>query len=112
LLHLVRNSRTGAHQRHVAADDIPHLRQFVQRKAPEVTTDRRQARGVRDFERDFLAVQMRQRTLEFLRVGHHRAELVADETPPAEPATLLAEDGRPPRHAGARRDRRRCSARG
>src|ERR1019366_7566712 len=31
------------------------------------------------------AFQIRQRTLEFLRVGHHRAELVADERLPLSP---------------------------
>ena len=36
--------RTRAHQAHIAAQDIPQLRQFVQTQAPQIVSDPRAAR--------------------------------------------------------------------
>src|SRR5581483_2205671 len=44
LLDLVPERRARSDQRHVAADDVPELRQLVDREAPEETPDRRDPR--------------------------------------------------------------------
>ena len=63
-LHLARDRRPRAHQRHIAPQHVPQLRPFVDRKLTQHPPDSRQPRIVRYLERGLTRIQMLERRLQ------------------------------------------------
>src|SRR5262249_10283265 len=89
-------ARARADQAHIAAEDVPELRQFVERCLPEDPADASDAWVALDLEQLRIAifVQMLQFCLARLGVGHHRAELQDSELAAADAHPLLSEQDR------------------
>ncbi len=100
--------RPRPHQRHLAAQHVPQLRQLVDAGAPQESPQARRPRVVLDLERrPVLFVQRRQLRFAGLGVDDHRAELQHHELPPAQSAPLLTKEHRPRRGGLDRRGHQR-----
>src|SRR3979490_64465 len=88
--------RAGAHERHLAPEHVPQLRELVEREAPQDAADARQARVFADLEeRTRRLVELFEIGLDLLGVGMHRAELHACAGPLADAAARRAEERGP-----------------
>ncbi len=96
--------RTRADERHLAAQHVDQLRQLVQREAPQLAADRRQARIIANLEqRAGRLVELFEVCLALLGVGVHRAELQAGERPLADADGAWSDTARGHARRAARR---------
>ena len=92
---LVAGQGARPHQRHLAAQHVPELRQLVDTGLPQQSSETRDAGILLDLEgRSVLFVQRHQLRFARLGVGDHRAELQHHELPAAQTAPLLTEEHR------------------
>src|SRR5207253_9523369 len=79
-IHFLARKRSRSDQRHVAAEDIPELRQLIQAAAAKKLPEPRDPRISAQFEcRAVLFAERAERCLLFFGVGDHGAELEHDE---------------------------------
>ena len=94
-LHLLDRQGPGSHEAHLAAQDVPELRQLVEAVAAEEATERGDARVVGDLEDGTLhLVAVGEAGLELLGIEAHRAELDHVERAAVEAGADLAVDRR------------------
>src|SRR4029077_20290391 len=78
--------RPGAHDAHIALEDIKELRQFIDTVLAEKTSQPRNPGIVHNLERSAITlIHVHQSILAGIGVSHHRAELVAAEFPALAP---------------------------
>ena len=94
--HVAHRQRPRADEAHVAAQDVQELRQLVEAELARITPPTRVTRGslriLKTGPRRL--VELLERRLALLGVGHHRAELEEAEAPAAESDALLHEEHR------------------
>ena len=96
LPNFARARRTWIGDAHVAREDVPDLRQFVEREAPQGRADRRHARVCAELEEDSVAVVLLHRGNE-VGFNHHHHRTGLDYREPVSVVTdaLLGEEHRP-----------------
>src|SRR5579864_6635963 len=91
LLDLFGQWRSWSDKRHVSAQNVPQLRQFIETGTAQPSAHGSAARIVSDLEnRPIYFIQMLKLGTQFFGVVHHRTEFIEGEAPPAESATHLA----------------------
>src|SRR5579872_2969848 len=81
VIRVINGMRAGPDQAHLATQDIPKLRQFIKAVTPQKPPGPRDARVVGNLEEWAISLILSaQRLLALVGIGHHGAELVAEET--------------------------------
>ena len=87
--HVPPRQRARTHQRHVATQNVPELRQFVERRLAQQPPERRDSRIILDLEHRSAAPRSAPRATAWQLIGirDHRPELVHPERPLVESRT-------------------------